>query len=388
MKTRTIQLGEVVAIVGGGTPRRDRSDYYGGTIPWMTVKDFGEGFTIRTTQERITRAGLENSATRLIPAGNVIIGTRMSVGRATLNDVDLAINQDLKALLCQAELLPQYLTFFLSFAAPKLEAKATGATVKGITIDDIQELELPLPSLPDQRRIAGMLEQADRLRRTRRYALELSDTFLPAAFLEMFGDRGAHWPKATLGEVTEQFSYGTSVKCGGQANETPVLRIPNIIGDTIDIHDLKYGALANSERKKLLLLPGDLLFVRTNGNPDYVGKCAVFDLQGDYCFASYLIRSRLHQTTVSPVFVAGYLRSMSGRKCMRPAIRTTAGQFNVSVEGLRDVAIPVPPLRLQQRFADLVREHERLRAAQRECLRQAEYLFQSLLYRAFGEGLQ
>lgn len=204
MKKRTVQLGEVCEIVGGGTPSRDRPDYYGGSIPWMTVKDFGDSFSISSTQERITQAGLNNSASRLIPAGNVIISTRMSVGKATLNQIDLAINQDLKALLCRSELLPEYLTFFLASAAPRLEAKATGATVKGITIDEIQELDLPLPSLPEQRRIAAMLEQADQLRRTRHYAIELSDSFLPAAFLKMFGEPVGNpkgWEKKALEEI-------------------------------------------------------------------------------------------------------------------------------------------------------------------------------------------
>jgi type I restriction enzyme S subunit len=124
--------------------------------------------------------------------------------------------------------------------------------------------------------------------------------------------------------------------------------------------------------------------VRTNGNPDYVGRCAVFTLNTEFYFASYLIRARLNQSVVSPVYLAAYLRTPYGRKSMQPSIRTTAGQYNVSVEGLRDVQLIMPPLSLQHHFAAVVAQHKYLRTRQREALWQAGHLFQSLLHSAFS----
>jgi type I restriction enzyme, S subunit len=227
------------------------------------------------------------------------------------------------------------------------------------------------------------LEQADRLVRTRCYALELTDTFLPAAFLELFGSaRDSRWDRSTLGELTLDFSYGTSTKCSDTSSLQAVLRIPNVIRGAIDTTDLKFGELSPNEQKKLRLDHGDLLFVRTNGNPDYVGRCAVFDLEAELYFASYLIRARTDQKLIAPAFLAAYLRMPDGRRSMQPSIRTTAGQYNVSVEGLRDVQVIVPPLPLQQKFAALVEQERCLRAVRREALRQAEHLFASLLDRA------
>ena len=174
--TATTRLGDLVSILGGGTPSRNRADYYNGDIPWVTVKDLKDELTISTSQERITRLGLENSASRLVPAGNVIIATRMAVGKAVRTLTDVAINQDLKAVVCGQRIDSRFLLFFLRSRAPILEAKASGATVKGILIRDLQELEVVLPPLPEQQRIAARLEQADWLRRTYRYALELAPT--------------------------------------------------------------------------------------------------------------------------------------------------------------------------------------------------------------------
>ena len=201
----------------------------------------------------------------------------------------------------------------------------------------------------------------------------------------MFGDLpSTKWNKSTLGEVTLGFSYGTSTKCSDNKSLAPVLRIPNVIHGGIDTTDLKFGELTSIEKTKLKLERGDLVFVRTNGNPEYVGRCAVFELDAEFYFASYLIRARLNQDAIVPVFLAAYLRTLDGRRSLQPSIRTTAGQFNVSIEGLRDVQIHLPPLRLQQKFSDLAAHHERLAEVQRESSRQADHLFQTLLHQAFS----
>lgn len=132
---------------------------------------------------------------------------------------------------------------------------------------------------------------------------------------------------------------------------------------------------------------GELIFVRTNGNPDYVGRCAVFDLDGKYLFASYLIRAKLDTSKLIPLFVQAYLQTSAGRKAMSPFIRTTAGQSNIGTEGLGQIPVPLPPLALQQKFARVVQQFERLRAQQREAERQAKHLFQTLLHRAFSGEL-
>jgi type I restriction enzyme S subunit len=263
----------------------------------------------------------------------------------------------------------------------------TGSAQQNFGPSHLKSIHITLPPLEKQTYIARRLNKADRLRRTRRYTLELTDTFLPAAFIELFGNaRDARWDRSTLGELTLDFSYGTSTKCSDNSALHAVLRIPNIIRGTIDTTDLKFGELTPNEQKKLQLKHGDLLFVRTNGNPDYVGRCAVFDLKAELYFASYLIRARTDQKLIAPVFLAAYLRMPDGRRSMQPSIRTTAGQYNVSIEGLRDVQVIVPPLPLQQKFAALVERVERLRAVQREALRQAEHLFQRLLHGAFSES--
>ena len=99
-------FGDIVErIVGGGTPSRGNPAFWGSEIPWVTVKDFAT-FNPHSTQESITRVGLNNSASNLIPAGTLITSTRMALGKSVVYQVDVAINQDLKALFLNTS-IPQ-----------------------------------------------------------------------------------------------------------------------------------------------------------------------------------------------------------------------------------------------------------------------------------------
>ena len=215
---------------------------------------------------------------------------------------------------------------------------------------------IPLPPLPEQRRIATVLDKADAIRRKRRETLDLADQFLRSTFLDMFGDPVKNtmgWPVVRFGELLDDISYGTSRKC--LSVRTPgavaVLRIPNVLGGRISWHDVKYCRLGPSESAKLQLEAGDLLFVRTNGNPDYIGRCAVFDDWKDAAYASYLIRARLLKGVPAvPVFLREQISFPSFRSRLIRETRTTAGNYNISARGLERLRLVLPPMHAQQRF--------------------------------------
>lgn len=155
------RLGDVVAkIVGGGTPSRDNPQYWGPDIPWVTVKDFAT-FHPRQTQESITREGLARSASHLVPKGTLITSTRMALGCAVIYDVDVAINQDLKALFPKPMLAMEFLYYWFEMNAQMIESMGTGSTVMGISLGDLRALSFYLPILKEQRAIATVLTDMD-----------------------------------------------------------------------------------------------------------------------------------------------------------------------------------------------------------------------------------
>jgi type I restriction enzyme S subunit len=184
--TGTIPLGELVTIRGGGTPSRSVPAYWNGEIRWATVKDF-KSTELAETVETITPAGITASATNVIPAGSVIVPTRMAVGKAAINTIDLAINQDLKALLPTAKVDPRFLLHFMLAQGRYLETQAQGATVKGIKLDLLRSLQFPRISRTEQRRIATILDDADTIRRKRQQVLTLADEFRRSAYLHTVG---------------------------------------------------------------------------------------------------------------------------------------------------------------------------------------------------------
>lgn len=150
-------------IVGGGTPSRKNPNYYNGGIPWATVKDMGNENYKDSTIENISLEGLKNSSAKLIEKNNLIISTRMGLGRCFINTVDMAINQDLKGLYPKkSKILVEYLMYYFKLKAEDLEKKGSGSTVKGITLSVLKKLKIYYPNLEAQQKIVDFLSNVDK----------------------------------------------------------------------------------------------------------------------------------------------------------------------------------------------------------------------------------
>jgi type I restriction enzyme, S subunit len=117
-----------------------------------------------------------------------------------------------------------------------------------------------------------------------------------------------------LGSLTKLVQYGTSERSTSDPVGVPVLRIPNLQANGWDLSDLKYLVLTAEELSTYRLEKGDILFNRTNGSRELVGKCEVFTFDGDWVFASYLIRLRIDAGQAFPEFVAAFLNTFWGRR--------------------------------------------------------------------------
>lgn len=154
-------LGDIVErFVGGGTPSRANPEYWGDEIPWVTVKDFAT-FNPFQAQESITKLGLQNSATNLIPAGTLITSTRMALGKTVLYQVDVTINQDLKALFLKPEVNIYFLLHWFAYHGGRIDDIGSGSTVKGISVNELKRLEIIIPREAEQTAIATVLSDMD-----------------------------------------------------------------------------------------------------------------------------------------------------------------------------------------------------------------------------------
>lgn len=157
----TRPLGDVFDVVGGGTPSKNESSYYNGKIPWATIRDMNSPELV-STEHTITVAGLRSSSSRVVRAGEVIMASRVGLGKACILGQDTAINQDIRALIPRDgnSINRRFCLYWLQSIADEIVAAGTGATVKGIKLPFIKSLSFPTIRLDEQKRIVAVLDRA------------------------------------------------------------------------------------------------------------------------------------------------------------------------------------------------------------------------------------
>jgi type I restriction enzyme S subunit len=160
---KTHDLGDLCDVIGGGTPSKDKAHaaFYSGDIPWATVRDM-KGDFISETEFKITKAAVASSSTNVIPKNNVVIATRVGLGKVCMIEQDTAINQDLRGIVPKNKnsLAVPYLYWWLKSVSHVIVAEGTGATVQGVKLPFIKSLQVPTPALPEQQRIVTILDEA------------------------------------------------------------------------------------------------------------------------------------------------------------------------------------------------------------------------------------
>ena len=326
--------------------------------------------------------------------GDVVICEGGEAGRAAIWDGSvpgMKIQKAIHRVRPKKELHNRYLVYQLmtDYHNGRLADYYTGTTINHLTGQDLADYEFLLPPLMEQKRIAGILDKADAIRRKRQQAIGLTEQFLRSTFLDMFGDpvtNPKNWRIEVGANVLTGMQYGTSAKCSEieSKNSLPVLRIPNILGGTISFDNLKYVALEEKERDKLLLNDGDILFVRTNGNPEYIGRCAVYHADENCLYASYLIRAQVRPDVHYRInFLKDVIEFPTYRHHLVRHARTTAGNYNISTSGLKQLQLFMPPIELQDEYLaianQLVISTERLERSNSA----SDSLFNSLVQLAF-----
>ena len=155
------ELGDICRVIGGATPSKNREYFYKGIIPWATVRDMCHDI-ISETEFMITEDAVRSCSTNIIPANNVVIATRVGLGKICYIARDTAINQDLRGVIPikQKELSTRFLFWWFKSIAHLIEQEGTGATVQGVKLPFIKSLRIPVPPLPVQKRIVAILDEA------------------------------------------------------------------------------------------------------------------------------------------------------------------------------------------------------------------------------------
>lgn len=257
----------------------------------------------------------------------------------------------------------------------------------------LRDLEIPLPPIEEQRRIAAALDQADELRAKRQASLALIDSLNESIFLEMFGDPVANpfeWPAdETLGdvaEITSGITKGRRLR-SAEVRSVPYLAVANVQHGHLRLEAVKTIEATPEEIARYRLVAGDLVLTE-GGDPDKLGRGTVWSGEiGECIHQNHIFRVRIVGPGVEPIFVSTLLASSRGRRYFRAAAKQTTGIASINMSQLRSFPMLKPPAEKQREFVEQLQRRADLNLAAERHAAELGALFASLQYRAFAGQL-
>ncbi|MFN3509309.1 MAG: restriction endonuclease subunit S [Allorhizobium sp.] len=381
-----------------------KADFRAAGVPVFTIGCLGNGYIIEEKLSFISDQKAEELVAYRLREGDLMFSRMATVGRVGFVPPKFSgsiFNYHLMRLrLCEAVIEPRFFYHYIKGAelvAAYLADKNRGATRDGINTKLLEQLPISLPPLAEQKRIVATLDALNAKSARARTELTRIETLvsrykqavLSKAFSgELTLAEVSNWASCTLGELALDVRYGTAEKCTYAPDLTPVLRIPNVANGRIDLSDLKHASFNEKELRKLELLEGDLLIIRSNGSLDLVGRSAVVDAAAaGMLFAGYLIRVRLALSKAMPSFIQYWMQSLAVRRTIEDAAKSTSGVNNVNSQQLQALQLKLPSLEEQheivRRIESAFAKIDRLAKEAKRALELVGRLDEAILAKAF-----
>jgi type I restriction enzyme S subunit len=389
---RATQLGEIAEIVSGGTPRTSVAEYWDGGVPWATPKDLSslDGAVIHNTPRTISSEGLRSCGASLLPIHSVLLSSRAPIGHVAINAVPMATNQGFKSLVPDPRVLDsKFLYWWLRWKRPALESMGNGATFKEISKKTTASIEIELPPMDEQRRIAEMLDAADTLRVKRQQALAKLDALPQAIFLDRFVvTESDEWAAVRVESVTSD-KVG-SIRTGPFGSQllhsefvddgVAVLGIDNAVQNRFVWDERRFITEEKfSQLRRYRVFPGDVLvtIMGTCGRvaivPDDV-PCAIN--------TKHLCCITPKKERCLPEFLWGCLR-FHPRVLRQLGATHGAVMPGLNMGRIKEAEIPLPPIEEQRLFAEEFRAAETTAESLARSLGELDTLCAALQQRAF-----
>lgn len=381
------KLGEVCTIVSGSTPKTSVTSYWDGNIKWITPAELNEDtFYIMDSVRHITEEGKEKTGLSYLPTGTVILSSRAPIGKTAIAGCKMCCNQGFKNLICSDAVYNEYLYFFLKSKTDYLNSLGRGATFKEISKSIVENIEIPLPEVNQQKEIAEKFKKLEQLISLRKQQLAKLDELVKARFVEMFGEPVQNpncWKTENLldlgycknGMNFHRDDCGTEIHCLG-------------VGDfknhsTIrDVGSLPFISLNELPTSEYLLQDGDIVFVRSNGNKELVGRClAIYPAKIPVTYSGFCIRYRLTSNKITVSYLLRVLKADSVRKKMTGR---GANIQNLNQQILAQLVVPIPPLSLQNQFAAFVERVDQQKQTVQQSLEKLELMKKALMQEYLG----
>ena len=377
------KLGDICTFQSGGTPSKSNSEYFNGSIPWITtVALTGDYIDKNDAVDWITDKAIQESAAKIVPENSIMVGTRVGIGKVAINAVPMSTSQDIVSLINidDAKWDKKFLCKVILARNNVLLSQARGATIKGIKIDTLAKLEIPEIPLNEQRRIAAVLDKVSGLIAKRREQLDKLDELVKARFVEMFGDIDEVVPLSYyINGLVAGKSLAGEVEC-----QNKVLKTGAATYDYFDPTQVKNLPLDYEPQEEHLLKTGDVIISRMNTS-ELVGATAyVWNAPEHTYLPDRLWRAEL-KSTASPIFVWQILiQSMTKESIRRIASGTSGSMKNISKVGLLGIKVKKVNRNAQLQFSALVEQIHKSKLTIQQSLDKLEVLKKALMQQYFG----
>ena len=382
-------LGDVAQVVSGATPKSSVDHYWDGVIPWITPADLSNLAykEVSVTTRRITAAGLSSCSARLLPARSVLFSSRAPVCHVAMTTVPMATNQGFKSFVPDHEILsPDFLYWWLKSNKSYLQSLGRGATFKEVSKEIVESIEIPLPPLEEQRRIAAILDKASTIKQKSATASALAESLCIARLEQLVATNETLLVGRRLEDLCilgAPITYGILQPGPDLDGGIPYVRPSEIKNSRIDIKSLKRTSPEIAAKyRKSELQEGDILFTIVGT----IGEAAVVpaELEGANITQSSA-RIRIDTAQADPAYVYYSLKSQhASRQISRDRLGVAVERLNL--HHVRDMEILCLPMEIQNAYAKEVHCMMQLTSRHSLTARHISSLIQSLTSSLLASG--
>lgn len=384
-----IKIGDFCKTGSGGTPSRSNTAFFqNGTVPWVKSGELKNRF-VTEVEEYITEEAIKKSSAKIVPKNSLLLAMYgATVGEVSQLIFDATTNQAICNILPDSKICDvNYLYRYLQFSKPLLLNRRVGGGQPNISQGVIKDLEVPLPPLPEQKRIAQILDKADELRQKRQQSIEKLDELLQATFIDMFGDpvtNPKEWEKETIEKVCKQvIDCPHSTPKWTESGEI-CLRTSNLGKGEWIWDDTRYIDTVQFEERtrRSKLFTGDIVLSREGT----IGIAAIVEKDMNLSLGQRLVQLTPNtEIILSEFLLQVLLYDLDPIRITRLMVGSTSKHINV--KDLRNLKIFIPPLELQEKWTVFSNKLRQQKQVLKKQLAQQENLFQSLQQRAFNGEL-
>ena len=378
------KLGEICAFQSGGTPSKNKPEYFSGEIPWISTTALNGGKINETDAVAwITPKAIRESAAKIVPANSIMIGTRVGIGKVAINTVEMSTSQDVISLINidEDKWYKPYLCKLLLSKKDYFNSQARGATIKGIKIDVVANIDVPEIDYATQRKVAATLNQIDTLIVLRKQQLEKLDELIKARFVEMFGDPVKNTMDWEIKPLSELGKLNRGVSKARPRNSPELLGGPYPLIQTGEVANAKtYITSFNSTYSEKGLAqskmwPKGTLCITIAAN---IAQTSI--LTFDACFPDSVV-GFISRNMTNELFIHYWFSFF--QKILDEQAPQVA-QKNINLKILSELNVIVPPLSLQNRFAAFVERVDQQKQTVQQSLEKLELMKKALMQEYFG----